>query len=338
MAFSLSEALKIPLLAQLASTHTFTIVFSGAGDLMRSKSGEGFRSILVDKHSHHVISHGLLQPSNLASVNGLLRWECATVIVGRKYRVDIDRKLSRIDSGIADIRRFLENDRIGKLQAHCKLLGDTADSLRSDPSFLFRNSTIQQSVEDAEQSASAIVRACLLDLRAIRERAGQNVSLQAVSNADLAPVSHAISEAVHTLRAASFALSLRTCCASFLTSYMDHDHLREVRLADVNTLWRQVNDESKALQVVIRDKIDTLSEVLSFETTVQAKKELAKSESCDSFQLAALALRSAEDDADVAMSDRSLLEAGDTPIELTITLSREGKILTSRLADRSATA
>jgi hypothetical protein len=36
-----SEALKLPLLAHLATTQTFRIIFDGAGELMRSKSGGG---------------------------------------------------------------------------------------------------------------------------------------------------------------------------------------------------------------------------------------------------------------------------------------------------------
>ncbi len=91
-----SEALKGSLLAQLASTQTFRIVFNGAGDLMRAKSGDGFRTILVDKHSHRILSHGLLQPVGAAGANALLLWECAAVLVGRKYLADIDRRLNEL--------------------------------------------------------------------------------------------------------------------------------------------------------------------------------------------------------------------------------------------------
>lgn len=221
-----SEALKLPLLAHLATTQTFRIIFDGAGELMRSKSGEGFRSILIDKNSHRVVSHGLLQQAGQGAANGLLLWECAAVIVGRKYLADIDRKLGRIDAGIADIRVFLENERVGKLQADCKLLGDAADALRRDPSFLFSNTALQHSIEAVEQNASAVVRACLLDLQSIRHALNQNISLKAVSDADLSPLSQAVSKAVHTLHAASFALSLRICCAAFLGSYMEDEHPR----------------------------------------------------------------------------------------------------------------
>jgi hypothetical protein len=328
-----SEALKLSLLAQLASTQTFTIVFNGAGDLMRSKSGEGFRSILVDKHSHNIVSHGLLKPSNLTSAN--LLWECAAVIVGRKYLADIDRRLDRIDTGIAGIRAFLENERIGRLQADCKLLSDIADALRRDPSFLFRNSAVQHSVEAVEQNASAVIRACLLDLQNIREAVSQIGSLQAIANADLSPVSQAVSKAVHTLRAAAFALSLRVCCSSFLASHMDDDDLRTARLADVITLWRLLNEESKSMQVAIREKIDTLSETLSFETTVQAKKERAKFETREFFQIAASALKSTRDEASAAISERSLLGAAAAPVKLALTVNSDGRILTARVANHT---
>ena len=117
---------------------------------------------------------------------------------------------------------------------------------------------------------------------------------------------------------------------------MDDDHLRTTRLADVITLWSLLNEESKCMQVATREKIDTLSEVLSFETTVQAKKEKAKSEAHDFFRLAALALKSTKNQADVAISERSLLGTAAVPIELALTMNRGGQILTALVTNRSA--
>lgn len=331
-----SEALKLPLLAHLATTRTFRIIFDGAGELMRSKSGEGFRSILIDKNSHRVVSHGLLQQAGQGAAKGLLLWECAAVIVGRKYLADIDRKLGRIDAGIADIRAFLENERVGKLQADCKLLGDTADALRRDPSFLFCNTALQHSIETVEQNASAVVRACLLDLQSIRHTLNETISLKAISDADLSPLSKAVSKAVHTLHAASFALSIRICCASFLSSYMEDEHLRTARLSDVVKLWKQLNEESKSLQVATKEKINSMSEWLSFETTVEAKKQKALSEAQQLFRLAAQSLKASKDEVDSASSARSLIGTAAAPIELAITVDRGGRILATLVAGQSA--
>jgi hypothetical protein len=331
-----SEALKLPLLAHLATTQTFRIVFDGAGELMRSKSGAGFRSILIDKNSHRVVSHGLLLQAGQGAATGLLLWECAAVIVGRKYLADIDRKLGRIDAGISDIRAFLENERVGKLQADCKLLGDTADALRRDPSFLFCNTALQHSIEAVEQNASAVVRACLLDLQSIRQALNHNISLKAVSDADLSPLSQAVSKAVHTLHAASFALSRRVCCAAFLGSYMEDEHLRTARLSDVVTLWKQLNEESESIQTVTKEKINSMSEWLSFETTLEAKKQKALSEAQHFFRLAAQSLKASKDEVDSASAERSLLRTAAAPIELALTVDRGGRILTALVAGQSA--
>jgi hypothetical protein len=331
-----SEALKLPLLAHLASTHTFNIIFEGAGELMRSRSGEGFRAILVDKDSHRIISQGLLRPSSSASVNGLLLWECAAFIVGRKYLADIDRRLKRIDNGIADIRAFLVNERIGKLQADCKLLSDTADALGRDPSFLFCNPVVQHSIEATEQNASAVVRACLLDLKSIRQNVDKTGPLRDITNVDLSLISQEVSKAVNTLHAANFALSLRICCTSFLGSYMDDDYLKAKRLADVMTLWKLLNEESKSVQVAIREKIDTMSELLSFETTVEAKKERARSETHEFFYQAALALKLTRDEVDSVHAEHSLLATAAVPIELALTVDRGGRVLTAQVANRAA--
>jgi hypothetical protein len=329
-----SEALKAPLLVQLASTQTFRIVFDGAGELMRSQSGEGFRSILIDKNSHRIVSHGLLQVSPHTAANGLLLWECAAFLVGRKYLADIDRRLNRIDVGIADIRAFLENERIGKLQAACKLLSDTAGALRRDPSFLFRNPAIQQSIESAEQNASAVARACILDLQSIRHGLIKTGPLKALSNADLTPLSEAVSKSVQTLHAVSFALSLRICCAAFLSSYLDDDHLRIARLADVAALWNTANDESKSMQLATKEKINSISEWFSLESTVEAKKQKTISEVNCFFLNAAKALKSSKDELTSVETERSVLGAATAPMELAVTVDRAGNVLTARIADR----
>jgi hypothetical protein len=331
-----SEALKVPLLAQLASTQTFRIVFDGAGELMRSKSGDGFRSILVDKQSHRIASHGLLQVFPHTAASGLLLWECAAFLVGRKYLADIDRRLTRIDSGIGDIRAFLENERIGKLQATCRLCSDAASALRRDPSFLFHNPAIQQSIELAEQNASAVARACILDMQSIRLSLVKIGPLKAFSNADLTPLSDAVSKFVHTLHAVSFALSLRVYCAAFLSSYMDDDHLRTSRLEDLAALWTTANDESKLMQLAVREKIDTISEWFSFESTVEAKKQRALSEVYGLFLNAAKALKSSKDELTSAGTEHSILGVATEPMELAVTADRRGNVLTARIADRSA--
>jgi hypothetical protein len=303
---------------------------------MRSQSGEGFRSILVDKHSRHIISHGLLQPIAHTAVNGLLLWECAAALVGRKYLADIDRRLNRIDTGIADIRAFLENERVGKLQADCKLLSDIAGSLRRDPSFLFHNPAVQLSLESVEQNASAVARACLLDLQSIRAGLAKADPLKALSDADLTPVNEAVSKSVHTLHALSFALSIKVCCAAFLCNYMDSDHLKEVRLEDVLAIWNSANEESKKTQIATKEKIDSISEWFSFESTVEAKKQRAKSEVNSFFLKAAKALKSSRDEMESVTAERSVLGSATALVELAVTVDRRGQIVTALLPDQPA--
>lgn len=187
---------------------------------MRSTSGDGFRPILIDRNSHRIISQGLLIPAGKGFAGGLLFWECAATLVGRKYLADINRKLNRIDTGIAEIKAFLENDRIGKLQADCKLLLDIANSLRLDPSFLFHNVAFQHLIEAVEQNASSVARACLLDLEASRRALETDANPYGFFNADLSRVNDGVSRVIHILQCAAFSLSLRVCAATYLSTYV----------------------------------------------------------------------------------------------------------------------
>ena len=117
---------------------------------------------------------------------------------------------------------------------------------------------------------------------------------------------------------------------------MEDEHLRTARLSDVEKLWKQLNEESKGLQAVTKEKINSMSEWLSFETTVEAKKQKALSETQQLFRLAAQSLKTSKDEVDSASSERSLIGTAAAPIELAITVDRGGKILTALVAGQSA--
>ncbi len=326
-----ADLLKISVLASMANTQTFRVLFDGAGELMRSQSGDGFRSILVDKHSHRIMSHGLLKPVAHFPINGVLAWELASIAVGKKYLADIEKTLKQIKVGVADIMAFLENDRVGRLQADCNLLDNITDELLRDPSFLFRTPSLHHQLLEVEQNASAVARACLLDLQHICEAIKKSNDLSGIVTADSEPLTSAASKSTRTLQAASFALSLRVCCASLLNSYMEASSWKVSRLNDVLSLWRSLNEESMETQIALRAKIDTLSELFSFRDTEEAKKKQLKADIEIIFRSAAHELKSTQLEAQDAMRQRTLLEVGEHPLELDVTVDRNGQIRSARL-------
>jgi hypothetical protein len=117
---------------------------------------------------------------------------------------------------------------------------------------------------------------------------------------------------------------------------MEDEHLRTARLSDVVTLWKQLNEENKSIQTVTKEKINSMSEWLSFETTLEAKKQKALSEAQHFFRLAAQSLKASKDEVDSASAERSLLRTAAAPIELALTVDRGGRILTALVAGQSA--
>jgi hypothetical protein len=175
-----------------------------------------------------------------------------------------------------------------------------------------------------------------LDLQSIRAGLAKADPLKALSDADLTPVNEAVSKSVHTLHALSFALSIRVCCAAFLCNYMDSDHLKEVRLEDVLAIWNSANEESKKTQIATKEKIDSISEWFSFESTVEAKKQRAKSEVNSFFLKAAKALKSSRDEMESVTAERSVLGSATALVELAVTVDRRGQIVTALLPDQPA--
>ncbi len=99
-------------------------------------------------------------------------------------------------------------------------------------------------------------------------------------------------------------------------------------------LWKQLNEESKQFQHGVRAKIDSMGEMFSFGSTVEAKKRTVKSEVEQLFRVSAQSLKSVKNEMETANAERGILEIASEPMELTVTVDGEGRILTAQVADR----
>ena len=323
-------ALPIPLLASMQSSRTFHIVFEGAGHLMRAKDSTGFRSILVDK-TGTILSHGKLVPVGHRVLNATAAWELAAIITQRKFLVDIDRKLLALRSGVAEIESFLKNERIGRLQANTRSIAETVLLVRENPSFLYQQLASQHMLEEIEREASGDVRACLLDLQSLNGRLGQ-VSLAGFWSADMDPLSREIESATGILRVGAFALSVRCFAAGMLPHYAEDQQRLQGRLADIVSVWHELNDSSKSIQRVAMETLDRMHETISRQSTIDFKKQTAKDDIRRRFTESARLLKSVLDDSQLLREERTLLELGETPIHLKVSVNREGILIDSQIA------
>ena len=87
------------------------------------------------------------------------------------------------------------------------------------------------------------------------------------------------------------------------------------------------------MQLATKEKINSITEWFSFESTIEAKKQKATSEVTGFFLDAERALEASKDELRSVQTERSMLGAAAVPMELAVNVDRAGRVLTTRIAD-----
>jgi hypothetical protein len=324
-----SEFINVPLVASFSSTKTYKLVFDRAGDLMRVK-GDGYRAMVLAKESHQIAGHGRLIPVGNVASHAALYWELVAAAVGRKYLVDIDKKLASLRADVVAIRQFLENERVAGLQADFKNLSDLAIAVRDNPAHLLRSSTRLVMLEQIERNASVVARSCLLDIQGF-ENSIKDIQLSATWEVNTTPLDRLVQSVTETLEIAAFALSVRVFCAELVGAHTEDSQMKALRLSDVTVLYAELNEKSKAVQLAIRNVVDRLSETFSLDETKRVKRERLRAAYKGRFETPARALKAARDSAETSMRAQETEKGLDKPVELAVAIDRSGQIVDARV-------
>jgi uncharacterized radical SAM superfamily Fe-S cluster-containing enzyme len=199
---------------------------------------------------------------------------------------------------------------------------------------MFRSLSSQVSLEAIDLQASEIARAGLLDLQSFIKQIDK-IDLAGISNADLTPLNDCVNKFTHTVKAVSFALSIRVYCSALCASYMEDDLVRIARLDDVDAFAKSLNEVSVEFQKAARNKIETLTEIFSFKETIELKKQNAKTEIANAVKAAAELVNGTSREVAAIRGEERLLKGGETPIELIVTVDRGGRLIGAQVAGKS---
>ncbi len=104
---------------------------NGSMELMRS-SQAGYYAIAVNADGKRIVQPGLIEKAGFpaAAIPGLLR-QVAAIITAQRFLSDINRQLAKIGVAVERIKRYLEAERFGTVQASFDRLTEIIDAMKS---------------------------------------------------------------------------------------------------------------------------------------------------------------------------------------------------------------
>ncbi len=116
-----------------------------------------------------------------AASAALAAWQVLAIVTAQKFLSDINKRLANIEKGVKKIHEWLENDRIGQLEAAFAYAKETAHALRTHA---FNEQELEVRVHELESHDSA----CRQVMRAVEREMGQlkdDLSEELASTGDL---------------------------------------------------------------------------------------------------------------------------------------------------------
>ncbi len=153
----------------------------GSLALMKAASG-GVRANAVNS-AGQIGAQGTLHGANAfrAASAALAAWQVLAIVTAQKFLSDINKRLANIEKGVKKIHEWLENDRIGQLEAAFAYAKETAHALRTHA---FNEQELEVRVHELERHDSE----CRQVMRAVEREMGQlkdDLSEELASTGDL---------------------------------------------------------------------------------------------------------------------------------------------------------
>jgi hypothetical protein len=104
---------------------------NGSMELMRS-SQDGYYAIAVTADGRRIVQTGMIQKTGfpVAAIPGLL-WQAAAVVTAQRFLADINKQLGEIGEAVEHIKRYLQAERAGTVEAAFDRLTEVIAALNS---------------------------------------------------------------------------------------------------------------------------------------------------------------------------------------------------------------
>lgn len=153
IAASSSSLVKMILSPELAHS-----IQNGSAEFMKAATG-GFRGTVVSSGAKTVVGQASFDKANLLKNAAVATacWQVASVIVAQKHLADISRKLDNIAKDVRDIKQWLEQERIGKLEGNINYLKGIGAALLQGALPHDQLSAYHTNIEEIERECNQII-------------------------------------------------------------------------------------------------------------------------------------------------------------------------------------
>jgi hypothetical protein len=134
---------------------------NGSMELMRSSQG-GYYAIAVTADGRRIVQTGMIQKTGFpdAAIPGLL-WQAAAVVTAQRFLADINKQLGEIGEAVEHIKRYLQAERAGTVEAAYDRLTEVIAALNSGKWDLDDARRWVDMLDDIDWQCSKIVKAGL---------------------------------------------------------------------------------------------------------------------------------------------------------------------------------
>ncbi len=274
------------------------------GDLARASDGVGFRAFVKDLLSGKIVEQArLFSATGLQhSINVAAVWQVANVLVAQKHLADISSKLTELENSVADISRFLDNQRKARIEGMFEYLNQ-----------------VYKAIELGEfyEPGRNHIEACERDLIEIQEHLAAEFRERAAARIEIAELGtlrthEGIAAKVHELEllAQDIAFCLRTRIVAWhvLSLFPGNPHLVAVRRESIREAIQELVELGPTAREAVQREIGEMASrwnrkktLATRRSTLSERNDALFQKAEDLWQRASVQVRSTE----VAM-----LEAG----------------------------
>lgn len=326
-----------PALASAAGqllTNSYTLRFTaeaskglanGSLSMMRSLEG-GIRGNVINE-KRRVVAQASLDSMSKAGAAALAVWQVLAIVTAQKFLADINKRLASIERGISDVKQWLEQERLGRIQGNFSYLKQLVEAVQRRDLTDTDIAAFTAQLESIERESQQIMVSAELPL----DQCFTNFKQMPLTGMWLKDHSRAAQEAVVTFeqRAKEFHLAafVRGAAIQVRSALPLTQGVARLRLDELGADLQRQAERQKAFLEIVSERIPELKGEFSWDSTDAEHQQ----------ELRSLLYRAecnvAEDSQSLSEALQTLkvrlqleLDLGSEPLELVATLDATGAL------------
>lgn len=157
----MQQAQKLALSSTKGATDKFLIKLSSNLADYLSSGNQNLATLCKQATQVGIDAHGNIVWQSVANINGgvaaLGIMQVVNIVISQKYLADIDGRLNKIETDIAEIQRWLDDEQVSKLMGSYKYLSNIATSIKNREYTETDISTFNNQLENIERECTNIM-------------------------------------------------------------------------------------------------------------------------------------------------------------------------------------